>query len=185
MKRHKRVLTEQQAYYFGFWQQNVLAWLNRKLPNRLCSRFARERIEALVEALKQLSRETKKHGSTMEMNRWANKVNELMSRYSSRKMVWWDSEYRLDFGDDFGNVDVRKRLEANTAHSAFSLAEIGALDGLRSCACGKWFLARTGSHKSCSPVCRHKLYERTDAYKAMRREYMRNYYRVTRTANVK
>jgi hypothetical protein len=185
MELKKRVLTTRQADQYKLWQQNVLVCLNGELPKNLCSTLARPRIAALVDALKHLSHEAKERGSTKEMNRWAKRVNELMSRYRSRKMVWWDSDYRLDFGDDFGEIDLRKRLEANAAHSAIYLAEIGALDGLRTCLCGRWFLAQRNAQKSCSPACRHKLYEQTDAFKAMRREYMKKYYRLTKAANVK
>lgn len=119
------------------------------------------------------------------MNRWANGVNELMSRYESWKKVWWDDDYRLDFGEDFGEGEVRRRLEANTAYSAFGLAEIGALDRLSKCICEKWFIARRSSQKSCSSLCRHRLYEQTPAAKANRREYMKKYNRLIRNANVK
>ena len=41
---------------------------------------------------------------------------------------------------------------------------------------GKWFFAKRHDQKAHNAICRHKAYEQTDAYKAMRRAYMSNYY---------
>jgi hypothetical protein len=59
------------------------------------------------------------------------------------------------------------------------------LDRVRRCICQKWFFAARNNRKSCSPKCRHKLYERTDEYKQARREYMRKYYRLKISGKVK
>lgn len=173
----RRVLEKVQREGIELRRQTILAWLNTPLPNQLCTKLGQQRIRELIEGLTHLGREWRKGGSKNEMNLWATRVNDHLSRYPSRKMVWWDPENGFDFANDFGALKGAKSLEANAAYFAVELAEKNALDGLRECICGKWFFARQHDQKSCSTVCRHKRYERTDEFRAIRREYMKNYYR--------
>jgi len=59
------------------------------------------------------------------------------------------------------------------------------LDRVRRCVCGKWFFAARNQRKSCSPKCRHKLYEQTEEYRRKRRKYMRDYYQRYLSGKVK
>jgi hypothetical protein len=59
------------------------------------------------------------------------------------------------------------------------------LDRIRRCVCGKWFFAARNQRKSCSPKCRHKLYEQTEDYRRKRRKYMRDYYQRYLSGKVK
>jgi hypothetical protein len=66
-----------------------------------------------------------------------------------------------------------------------ALAETGRSYFVRQCQCGRWFLARRADQKSCSPGCRHRTYEQTVSFKAKRREYMRDYYKLKQSGKVK
>jgi hypothetical protein len=56
---------------------------------------------------------------------------------------------------------------------------------LRQCECKTWFFARKIDQKACSPTCRHRAYEQTEAFKANRRLYMRKYYALKQSGKVK
>jgi hypothetical protein len=79
----------------------------------------------------------------------------------------------------------RPALEALVAGWLVRLASEHLLDRVRRCICQRWFFAERNNRKSCSPKCRHKLYERTEEYKQARREYMRKYYRLKISGKVK
>lgn len=176
----QRVLDKRESEWREIRRQTILAWLNDPLRKGLCSKLGQQRIEELVASLIYLNREFRKRshkrGSTEELNRRATKVNEILSLYPSCKRVWWDHDEGLEFGNDFGELWA-EHLEDNAAYYAVELAEIDALDGVLRCECGKWFFARRRHQRSCSPNCRHKLYEQKPTVKAMRRKYMRDYYR--------
>jgi hypothetical protein len=65
------------------------------------------------------------------------------------------------------------------------LADQGALDSIKKCICGVWFIAERRNHQSCSDKCRHKRYEQGESAKEKRRKYMRNYYRLKISGKVK
>lgn len=188
----RRVLQKRQVLLADIWRKNVLAWLNDELPRKEYSNFGKDRIASLVDALVHLCCETKKRyrnrGRAKELHRWADKVNEMIARYPSCKIVGWDPPYdRLSFGDDHSMVKLKgaTEIEAGTAYSAIGLAELDELEGLIRCGCGRWFIARQRNQQSCSAICRHKLYERTDAFKAKRRKYMKKYNRLKASGKVK
>jgi hypothetical protein len=174
------------------WRQNVLEWLNDEMPPEEYSKLGKSRIASLVDALIHLCHETRKRhhnrSGDKELQRWAVKVNELIERYPSCKIVGWDPPYdRLSFGDDFSTLNLRgaTESEAAVAHSAMDLAQLDALEGLARCRCGGWFFARQRNQQSCSAVCRHRLYEQTDSFKARRRAYMKRYNSLKASGKVK
>ncbi len=75
--------------------------------------------------------------------------------------------------------------EGLAARAVFLLAQRGSLDRVRRCICKKWFFAGRSDMRVCSAKCRHKLYEQTPEFKAKRRKYMRDYYRITTSGKVK
>ena len=174
-----RVSQERQVLLREIWRENVLEWLNNELPKEEYSKFGKARIESLVDALIHLCRESRKRGpnrsANKELHRWAVKVNDLIVRYPSCKIVGCTSDYRLSFGDDCSTLKLKgaTEIEGGTAYSAIGLAELNALESLIRCGCGRWFFARQRNQKSCSAVCRHRLYEQTDHFKAKRRKYMK------------
>ena len=75
--------------------------------------------------------------------------------------------------------------ESLAAHSIVRLHTAGLLDRIRQCVCERWFFARFRNQKSCSAVCRHTAYEKSDDFKRKRREYMRRYYLLKQSRKVK
>lgn len=75
--------------------------------------------------------------------------------------------------------------EQVAAWGIMELTRNHSLHLLRQCACGRWFLAKRHDQRAHNAVCRHKLYEQTGAYKAMRREYMRRYNALKRSGKVR
>lgn len=65
------------------------------------------------------------------------------------------------------------------------LTESGQLERVRQCRCERWYFAQRIDQKACSAVCRHKTYEQTDSFKAKRRTYMRDYYKLKQSGKVK
>ncbi len=188
----RRVLQKRHVLLAEIWRENLLGWLNDEIPLREYSKFGKDRIASLVDALIHLCRETKNRyrnrGGAKELDRWAVKVNEMIERYPSCKIVGWDPPYdRLSFGDDFSTLKLKgaTEIEAGTAYSAIGLAELDELEGLIRCGCGRWFFTRQRNQRSCSAICRHKLYEQTDAFKGKRREYMKEYNRLKASGKVK
>jgi len=76
------------------------------------------------------------------------------------------------------NRGWRRDGEFMAAHCVILLGRTGAIERLRQCICGTWFLARRRDQKSCSHRCRHKRYERTEGFKKDRAIYMRWRYAV-------
>ncbi|MFZ0772421.1 MAG: hypothetical protein WCA49_02555 [Candidatus Sulfotelmatobacter sp.] len=75
-------------------------------------------------------------------------------------------------GGGIGNMPI----DATAAiQIVLEMAAAGALERVRRCHCGVWFLATTLKKAVCSDVCRFKKYQSKDGYKKKRRRYMRDY----------
>jgi hypothetical protein len=184
-KRGLTTLTKNEA-------ENVLAWLNDELPRNSYPRAGRRRIVELIGTTKRLLDLTNEAGRQgLGIRRWPKElvrcaawVNERILQYPACPIVMWSPQGTLTFGEDF-SFRPRFEDEAATAHCILGLARANVLDHVRQCACKRWFFARSKNQRSCSATCRHRLYERTDAFKAMRRLYMKQYSRLKRSGKVK
>jgi hypothetical protein len=66
------------------------------------------------------------------------------------------------------------------------LIEQGAILKIRRCKqCTSWFLAHVSHQAFCKTSCRIKHFAGTEEFKEKRRKYMRNYYKLQKTKNVK
>jgi hypothetical protein len=200
---NKRVLYKRQTLFVENWRENLLGWLNKRLPSRYYSKSACRRIEHLIDALQTLIRLTPRFRKTsrgptpgglfeeiaVEMPREAfnsiKTVQRIISRYPSLPTLGWDRENNLSFGTVFTHLKRVQEEEAEAALAAMSLAEVNELTWLQRCLCGKWFFACRKTQRSCSSTCRHRLYEQTDRFRVNRRKYMRSYYRLKRSGKVK
>jgi hypothetical protein len=81
--------------------------------------------------------------------------------------------------------ELRELWEIVAVQLLLRLADRGALDSIKKCICGVWFIAERRNHQSCSDKCRHKRYEQGESAKQKRRQYMRNYYRLKISGKVK
>jgi hypothetical protein len=57
------------------------------------------------------------------------------------------------------------------------------VDRIRQCDCGSWFHARFAHSRYCSSQCQQVYGSKTDAFKARRRNYMRDYLRARKKAD--
>jgi len=197
----KRVLQRRETLFIENWRANVLGWLNGRLPKRYCSAPARRRVEQLIASLQTLSRAVP-HFKTVseepsndpfrktvvqmptEACTAVELIQKLMRRYPSWPSLGWNKN-NVEFGHVFSYLRRSEEEEAEAALAVMSLAEVSELSPLMRCLCGRWFFARRRNQRSCSPQCRHKLYEQTDKYKAKRRKYMKGYYRLKRSGKVR
>jgi len=171
--------------------ENALAWLNDELPRNYYSKNGRRAIVELLDSTKSLldltnsmRRQHRGVRLSKDLSRLALWVNRRMEEYPSWPIVMWSPDGTLVFGEDFSVNGRSLESEAATAHCILGLAEANVLDRIRRCECNRWFAGRK-NQKSCSAACRHKRYERTDAFKASRRQYMREYNRLKRSGKVK
>lgn len=171
--------------------ENVLDWFNGSIPDERVSQASMRRTRELLDNLKIIvTAERSGHLRVQRplrghLLRAIDAVNSCLADYPSLPLVGWHSKRPgLSFGEEFVS---RKRTEgeAATASSLMRLAELDLIDSVRECICGNWFQARSKVQKSCSPKCRHKLYEQSPESKARRRSYMRRYYRLKRSGKVK
>jgi hypothetical protein len=120
------------------------------------------------------------------LNRAMNKVDDILAHYPSRPAVEISGQYGqggLFFSHSLDGVGpLGERLAVS---ELLQLAEKKRLPFLQQCACQKWFLAKRPDQRACSPTCRHKKYEQTEAFKTKRREYMREYYALKNSGKVK
>jgi hypothetical protein len=84
----------------------------------------------------------------------------------------------------------RKELKSMAARSKRRMDDLDALfaivlSRMMQCYCDKWYFERTCSQQFCSPKCRQSVFSKSEEFKAHRREYMRRYYKLQRTGNVK
>lgn len=175
---------------------NVVPWLNGH--GEMNSPASRKRIEALLENLRRVlaivasvppdfdwdnagygkhPREPESfEESTLEL---ANRLQD----YPTCPFFWVDVGRQWYIEDGvWGN---RNPGESIAAHSILEIAKAGLLDRIKQCDCGTWYFARFQHQRSCSASCRRNLYEKTDAFRAKRRKYMRKYYRLKNSGKVK
>jgi hypothetical protein len=118
-----------------------------------------------------------------KMDRALDELNRYLRRYRFRPLVtpWYDANEhptrwfvhwysgrpgRMPIGK-FGPLDM-----------IFDLARAGQLNRLRHCNhCRNWLYARSRHQIFCSTRCQQKQFTATEAFKAHRRQYMRDRYR--------
>jgi hypothetical protein len=171
---------------------NVVGWLNGEQPEHSGknTRTSRKRILDLIDCIRETLEEIDKNPGRDLIWFHGKKLGKLISELDCRV-----SEYTLE---PFCDIDCDSTLfideavsgrvpagESVAAHGVFELLKQGLLDRIRCCVCGRWFFARFAHQRSCSAACRHKVYEQSEEFKANRRIYMRNYYRLKTSGKVK
>ena len=178
----------------------LVRWLNGDLsPSHSymgkATKASRERVLALIKAINHAD-ELLRVATDYERDYWHNPpkpvtraLEEIMDRLSIYprepyvEILWQYGKHELGFTHTLGgDAPSGERLAVS---QLVNLAETKRLSLLRKCACEKWFFAKRADQKACSPNCRHKAYEQTEAFKAKRREYMREYYRLKQSGKVK
>jgi hypothetical protein len=177
----------------------LLSWMNGTSPRYLGvpSKASRMRILALCKLIHEataLLSDAVERGPVR--NFWENPpdtVQDALKKIESMLLnypMWPGVEIKGEFGDgglhfEYGTGHGRPTGEQISAWVVFELARNQRLHLLRQCICGSWFLAKRKDQKACSGNCRHKAYEKTEAYRTMRRDYMRRYYALKKSGKVR
>ena len=178
----------------------LVRWLNGDLsPTRSylskAAEASRDRVLALIKAINHAD-ELLRTATDYERDYWHNppkavaralrEIEDRLSLYPHQpyaEILWQYGKHELGFTQFLGgDAPSGERVAVS---QLVHLAETKRLPLLRQCACEKWFFARREDQKACSPACRHKSYEQTEAFKAKRRAYMREYYALKKSGKVK
>lgn len=65
------------------------------------------------------------------------------------------------------------------------IADMGLLDRLKECTCGRWIWARFSHQQFCSSKCREKHFRSSESWKEHRRIKAREYYQLHKTGKVR
>ena len=172
-----------------------MIWLNGQPEQKHLGRntkASRERILRLWQTLRDTQAAVAEAGKTIwdlyvnapaSVHRLMRRLDALIAEYPLTPSSEIDLDQNLCI-DEIINSD-QPLGECSAAHALMWLLNENLLDRIKLCACGKYFFGRSTNQTSCSETCRHKKYERTEAFKRQRREYMRNYYRLKMSGKVK
>jgi len=84
--------------------------------------------------------------------------------------------------------EARTGVEPDEIGAVMCVINLGARDELgdvRQCKCKRYFLARRTDQLYCSTKCRVRYHQSSDEFKAKRREYLREWYRLKKSGKVK
>jgi ribosomal protein S27AE len=72
--------------------------------------------------------------------------------------------------------------EGEALLTVLRISQKGVLDRVKKCPrCGKWFFARFSHQRFCRTKCQQEHFRKSAAWKAHRNQWMRNYYKQTRS----
>lgn len=174
------------------WSTHLLGWLNAvKLDYGKSTPASRQRILDLLQRLQEtlsLIESMPKDADLINrpprrLSTFLDRINDRLAPYHTSPFAYIELDGTLAIQEALaGKVPVR---ESFAARADIQLANKGLLHRLRKCICGKYLYANFSHQKYCSALCRHEEYEQTEEFKEQRRVYMRNYYRLKISGNVK
>ena len=118
-------------------------------------------------------------------------INAVLGRYQFVPTLIVAGKRKVRLGWQCATPDSEQRKtmgDATMVRVLCTLADEGALSRLRHCAssdCGRWFMADRGNKEFCSVKCRRRHQGTSEAFKAKRRDYMRDYYALQHSGKVK
>jgi hypothetical protein len=177
----------------------LLKWLNDHADPRLppmSTAASRKRIvdllhritkvDALItEAIEAQPRRNFWKNSPAGVDREIESIQQILGEYPMKPTVYLFGMRGGGLKFDLRGAGRRPPGENRAVDSVIDLAKDGLLTRVRSCVCGRWYFADRKNQSSCSPACRHRKYEQTESFKAMRRKYMREYYALKKSGKVK
>jgi hypothetical protein len=113
-------------------------------------------------------------------------IDEMLFEYPARPTI----EIRGKDGSggfyvDFASTHGRPLGEQKAVFAITRVVNEQLILHVRKCNCDRWYFARRADQRSCSPKCRHRLYEQSPEAKERRKQYMRDYYRLKKSGKVK
>ena len=171
---------------------HVVDWLNGQEEEHWGknTRTSRKRILDLIDCIGETLSciEAEPHWDLI--NHPSKKLNKLMDELDARIAEYQSvPTFYINYGKEWVFDDaIGGRFPAGESLAALGVIELtkrNLLARIRRCICGNWFSAHFAHQQSCSAKCRHKNYEQSEEFKANRRIYMRNYYRLKTSGKVK
>jgi hypothetical protein len=132
----------------------------------------REREALSVVSISEIDNVTSQVGSAL------NRLNKALRSFEFGPHVGGLDPYFVHWGvlRSAGTTDFLPRPAASFVQSILETLTNGALDRVRQCICGRWFLAKSNKKLVCSDVCRfRKFKEGNEAFNKHRAEYMHEY----------
>jgi len=114
-------------------------------------------------------------------------LDDLLSRYwVSPRIIPYSGAVRIAYvvRKSKGNTSARE-AESGAVMCVLQLALRDELDRVRSCDCGKFFFAHRIDQRYCSTRCRVRYNQSSDEFRAKRRVYLRNLYRLKKSGRAK
>jgi hypothetical protein len=171
---------------------DFLIWQARESPDEFTEAFkeSRNNVLSVIETIRELEALSEKYGPAASWTELPKDVEQeehlltmMLGEYSfSPTLGWVRGE---GFKWDEYNAGHRPADETWLIRQVTNLSAAGLLGRIRKCSCGLWFFARFAHQVSHSSKCRRNLYEKTDSYRAHRREKAREYYRLHKTKNIR
>jgi hypothetical protein len=168
----------------------LVDWLNQESPdnygkNTRASRVHLLELRSAIETVRDFIAPGKR--SPQEVRTAQKKIKDAARRYplvqtveiraASGKGKSWNFHKPSTPGIPYGESRAVWRL--------FELAKTSEFPLLRKCECGRWFLAKRHDQRGCCSAHSRKAYEKTDKFKAYRRDLMRKLYAIHRDGKVK
>jgi hypothetical protein len=187
----KRVLDKRASILLpGLRNENKLRLLLSELNMKKSG--AHRRLSGLLSQFKltqQMCKEDARGLTASIVNRKRDKalaeLNRLVYQYTMRPVCTFSQNYGLIVAYRHTAPRRAQVTEAEAASLIVELAMAGLLERLRTCGCGKWFCGRTSTQRFCSATCRIRHFKSSEEWKAHRRKYMREYYRLQLSGKVK
>jgi hypothetical protein len=173
------------------WTSNLVSWLNGDVLDRgRNSRASRSRLLDFMDSVRKVTDAIAAAPSwdlinnpTPRLNRVINELNARLDEYPSTPTFYinWGREWVFDDAI----AGRRPPGESVAIHGVIELAKLHLLDRVIRCQCSRWFFAKFAHQRFCSTRCRRKHHQSSEEFKAARREYMRQYYRLKTSGKVK
>jgi hypothetical protein len=175
--------------------EQLISWLNagRKTP-------AKSRIERITQSLKgqralarvgaaKTDAERQRQIRLIRVSVSPLELDDLLARYwVSPRVFFFPEGPRMLYvtTDPHGKRRSKAdRDEIAAAMCVMRLAVRDELDRVRKCHCGQYFLARRLDQIYCSTKCRVRYHQSSEEFKAQRRKYLREWYRLRMSGKVK
>jgi hypothetical protein len=173
----------------------LIGWLRSQPASALHGKVTKASIRRILDLLRNLKevlaeidalpRSTRMEDEVPRLDELAGELNERLALYAATPTFTrydWKSWGIDDHLDTYRHIPVGESL---AARSLCEIAYRRQLDRVRACLCGTWFYALRADQRSCSSACRKNRHQQTEAFKAKRRAYMRDYYKLKNSGRVK
>lgn len=116
-------------------------------------------------------------------------LEDLLGRYwVSPRVYFREGQPVMIYHTTNLNGEAKYRIEPDEIAAAMAVLQLALrdeLDRIRKCSCGKFYLARRLDQLYCCTKCRVREHQSSEEFRAKRRVYLRNLYRLKKSGRVK